>query len=62
MNSNFSSSQFTPTSNSFGNSFMNRQEPNFNFPVKTDVPFTSNEVLTGFGGKPAPVQPSHPEI
>lgn len=62
MNSNFASSQITPTSNSFGNSFMNRQEPSFNFPVKTDVPFTSNEVLTGFGGKPAPVQPSHPEI
>jgi hypothetical protein len=26
------------------------------------IPFTTNQVTTGFGGKPAPVQPAHPEI
>ena len=46
-----------PTANSFGG--------NTGFGTTAPVPstgFTTNQVVTGFGGKPSPVQPDHPEI
>ena len=57
-------SSWTPTGSSFGNNFQSSTDDmNFRRPMgPNDVPAFSAGVNVGFGGKPAPIQPPHPEI
>jgi hypothetical protein len=57
-------SSWTPAGSSFGNNFQSSSDDmNFRRPMgPNDVPAFSAGVNVGFGGKPAPIQPPHPEI
>lgn len=60
------SSAPAPVSNSWGSqplggSFGSKQEPSWGAPAGFGAPAASAEVVTGFGGKPAPVIPPFPE-
>lgn len=47
---------------SFSNNGFAKPEPNLGFPPRNDVDFGTPQVITGFGGKPAPAPTPQPEI
>lgn len=48
--------------NSFSNNSFAKPEPTFGFPQRNDMDFGTPQVITGFGGKPAPAPTPQPEI